>query len=115
MTNGQADKHFIPVARLADLDARGRAVVRVGKEWVALVLAEGRLHAVQQSCPHGGGGLMSEGDQKGCLLYCPLHVWAFDVRTGDSPTHPGERLRIYAVRLIDDEIQVAASASLRAP
>jgi nitrite reductase (NADH) small subunit len=112
--NGQADEHFIPVARLADLDERGRAVVRVGEELVALVRVDGRLHALQQACPHRGGPL-SEGDQDGCLLYCPLHAWAFDVRTGASPTNPGERVRIYAVRVIGDEIQVAASGSLRAP
>ncbi|PTL78217.1 Rieske 2Fe-2S domain-containing protein [Vitiosangium sp. GDMCC 1.1324] len=111
--NGQADNLFIPVARLADLDERGRAVVRVGEEWVALVRAEGRLYALQQACPHRGGPL-SEGDQDGCLLYCPLHAWAFDVRTGASPTNPGERVRIFTVRVIGDEIQVAASGRLRA-
>jgi nitrite reductase (NADH) small subunit len=112
--NGQADEHFISVARLADLDERGRAVVRVGEDEVVLLQVEGRLHAVQQACPHRGGPL-SEGDQEGCLLYCPLHAWAFDVRTGASPTNPGARVRIYAVRLIGDEIQVAPSSRVRAP
>jgi nitrite reductase (NADH) small subunit len=112
--DGQADEAFISVARLADLDARGRAVVRVGEERVVLVQVEGRLHALQQVCPHRGG-LLSEGDQDGCLLYCPLHAWAFDVRTGVSPTNPGARVRIYAVRVVGDEIQVAASGRLRAP
>lgn len=112
--NGQGSEHFIPVARLADLDARGRAVVRVGDEEVALVQVDGQLHAVQQACPHRGGP-MSEGDQEGCLLYCPLHAWAFDVRTGISPTTPGARVRIYAVRVIGDEIQVAASGTLPVP
>ncbi|HEX8438057.1 Rieske (2Fe-2S) protein [Archangium sp.] len=112
--NGQADEHFIPVAHLADLDERGRAVIHLGEEAVALIRVEGRLHALQQACPHRGGPL-SEGDQDGCLLYCPLHAWAFDVRTGDSPTTPGARVRIYEVRVIGDEIQVAASGRLRAP
>jgi nitrite reductase (NADH) small subunit len=112
--DGHADESFIPVARLTDLDERGRAVVRVGEESVALVRVEGRLHALQEACPHRGGPL-SEGDQDGCLLYCPLHAWAFDVRTGSSPTNPGARVRIYEVRVIGDEIQVAASSRLRAP
>jgi nitrite reductase (NADH) small subunit len=111
---GHVDAHFIPIARLADLDARGRVVVRVGEEEVVLVRADGRLHALQQACPHRGGP-MSEGDQEGCLLYCPLHAWAFDVRTGVSPTNPGARVRIYPVRVIGDEIQVAASVRVRAP
>lgn len=108
------DEGFIPVARLSDLDERGRALVRFGNEEVVLVRADGGLHAIQQACPHRGGPL-SEGDLEGCLLYCPLHAWAFDVRTGDSPTHPGARVRIYRVRVIGDEIQVAASARVPAP
>ncbi len=99
---------FIPVARLADLDTRGRAVVRVGKEEVVLVRVDGTLHALQQACPHRGGPL-SEGDLEGHLLHCPLHAWPFDVRTGACPTFPEARVRIYAVRVVGDEIQVAAS------
>jgi nitrite reductase (NADH) small subunit len=112
--DGGEDELFIPVARLGDLDERGRAVVRVGGESVALVRVDGRLHALQDACPHRGGPL-SEGDLSGCLLYCPLHAWAFDVRTGSSPTHPGARVRIYAVRIIGEEIHLAASARVRAP
>lgn len=99
---------FIPVARLADLDARGRAVVRVGKEEVLLVRVEGALYALQQACPHRGGPL-SEGDLEGHLLHCPLHAWPFDVRTGACPLFPEARVRSYAVRVIGGEIQVAAS------
>jgi nitrite reductase (NADH) small subunit len=111
---GRADEQFIPVARLSDLDERGRAVVRMGGEEVALVRVDGQLHALQEACPHRGGPL-SEGDLEGGLLHCPLHAWAFDVRTGSSPTHPGVRVRIYAVRIIGEEIQLAASARVPAP
>ncbi len=114
MIEGREDEHFIPVARLSELDERGRKVVRVGGEEVVLVRVDGRLHALQQACPHRGGPL-SEGDLEGCLLHCPLHAWAFDVRTGSSPTHPGARVRIYAVRLIGEEIHLAVSARVPAP
>ena len=112
--NGRVDEHFISVARLADLGERDRLLVRVGEEPVVLVRVDGRVHALRDACPHRGGSL-SQGDQDGCLLYCPLHAWAFDIRTGASPTHPGTRARIYAVRVIGDEIQVAASGRLLAP
>ncbi len=109
-----AQEHFIPVARLSDLDARGRAVVTVGEERVALVRVEGRLYALGDACPHRGGPL-SEGDLDGHLLHCPLHAWPFDVRTGACPTSPGARVRIHAVRVIGEEIHVAASGSLPVP
>lgn len=101
-------ERFIPVARLSDLDARGRAVVRVGEALIALVRVDGRLYALDEACPHRGGPL-SEGDLDGHLLHCPLHAWPFDVRTGACPSNPGARVRIHAVRVIGEEIQVAAS------
>lgn len=109
-----AEERFIPVARLSDLDARGRAVVMVEGERVALVQVDGRLYALGDTCPHRAGPL-SEGDLDGHLLHCPLHAWPFDVRTGACPTNPGARVRIRAVRVIGDEIQVAASGSLPVP
>lgn len=102
----EAPSQFIPVARLPDLDARGRAVVSVQGERVALLRAEGELFAIQDVCPHRGGPL-SEGDLEGYVLHCPLHAWPFDVRTGLCPAIRGARIRTYAVRVVGEEIQVA--------
>jgi len=111
MDEGQPDGRFIPVARLAALDARGRAVVRVGDTRVALVRVDGRLHALSDTCPHRGGSL-HEGDLDGHLLHCPLHAWPFDVRTGRCPWRPDASVRIYEVRVRGEEILVAASDSV---
>ncbi|MCP3142558.1 Rieske (2Fe-2S) protein [Pyxidicoccus xibeiensis] len=110
---GQAEGTFIPVATLGDLDARGRAVVQVGDRRVALVMVEGRLHALEDACPHRGGPL-SEGDLAGHLLHCPLHAWPFDVRTGACPRNPGARVHIYEVRVEGERILVASSGSFPA-
>lgn len=109
---GQAEGTFIPVGTLADLDDRGRAVVLVEGTRVALVRVEGRLHALEDTCPHRGGPL-SEGDLAGPLLHCPLHAWPFDVRTGQCPERPGVGVRIYEVRVEGERILVAASGSFR--
>jgi nitrite reductase (NADH) small subunit len=98
---------FLPVARLSDLDARGRAVVEVQGDRVALLRVEGDLFAIQDTCPHRGGPL-SEGDLEGYVLHCPLHAWPFDVRSGLCPIIRGARIRTYAVRVVGEEIQVAA-------
>lgn len=110
---GQVEGTFIPVARLSDLDARGRAVVRVDGARVALVRVDGHLHALEDTCPHRGGPL-SEGDLAGGLLHCPLHAWPFDVRTGLCPERPGVRVRIYEVRVDGEHILVAASGRVPA-
>lgn len=109
-----ASEHFIPVAKLSDLDARGRAVVTVGGTRVALVRVDGRIHALEDTCPHRGGPL-SEGDLDGHLLHCPLHAWPFDVRTGVCPANRNARVRIHEVRVVGEDIQVSASGSLPAP
>ncbi|MFP2932808.1 Rieske (2Fe-2S) protein [Pyxidicoccus sp. 3LG] len=111
--SGHVEGTFIPVATLGDLDARGRAVVRVGDTRVALVTVDGRLHALEDACPHRGGPL-SEGDLAGPLLHCPLHAWPFDVRTGQCPRIPGVGVRIYEVRVDGERILVAASGSFPA-
>ncbi len=110
---GQVEGTFIPVATLGDLDARGRAVVEVDGTRVALVRVDGRLHALEDTCPHRGGPL-SEGDLAGSLLHCPLHAWPFDVRTGLCPERPGVRVPIYEVRVDGEQILVAASGSFPA-
>jgi nitrite reductase (NADH) small subunit len=110
---GQPDGDFIPVATLADLDDRGRAVVTVAGTRVALIRVEGRLHALDDTCPHRGGPL-SEGDLEGHVLHCPLHAWPFDVRTGQCSRQPGAPVRIYQVRVEGEHILLSASGSFPA-
>lgn len=102
----QPPSQFIPVARLSDLDPRGRTVVTIEGEKVALIKVGGEVFAVQDTCPHRGGPL-SEGDLEGYVLHCPLHAWPFDVRSGLCPIIRGARIRTYAVRVEGEEIQVA--------
>jgi nitrite reductase (NADH) small subunit len=101
-----ATEPFLPIARLSDLDERGRAVVQVGGTPVVIIRVAGELFALENTCPHRGGSL-SEGDVEGHLLHCPLHAWPFDVRSGACPSLPGVRIRSYAVRVVGEEIQVA--------
>lgn len=103
----QPSESFIPVARLSDLDVRGRTVVTVEGARVAIVRVEGELFAFQDTCPHREGSL-SEGDLEGFVMHCPLHAWPFDVRTGLCPIIRGARIRTYPLRVVGEEIQVAA-------
>ena len=80
--------------------APGEVVVaRSGYQEFAVCNVDGRLHAVSNRCPHQGGDL-GEGYLEGACLSCPLHGWAFDVRTGAAAyvNQPGT-LRVYPVKL----------------
>ena len=69
----------------ADIDSlppgRGRTVELRGKRF-ALFNVDGKFHAIDDACPHRGaplGGGWCEGGE----VFCPMHGWAFDIRSGE--------------------------------
>lgn len=48
-------------------------------------------------CPHAGGDVLLAGGE----LYCPLHFWSFDCRTGECMSRDDERLMRRRVALED--------------
>ncbi|MEQ9537986.1 MAG: Rieske 2Fe-2S domain-containing protein [Deltaproteobacteria bacterium] len=70
------------VGRFEDL-REGRAKrVEIADQMIAVFKHEGRLRAIEDTCPHRGGPLgKGEIDEHGCVR-CPLHGWPFDLTTG---------------------------------
>jgi len=70
-----------------------------------------RLFAVSGRCPHNGMSL-----HDGCLasgvITCRWHGWSFDLVTGRTPdgVADGPRIRVYAVRVADDLVEVSLDA-----
>jgi nitrite reductase (NADH) small subunit len=64
---------------------------------VALARVEGKLYAVDGTCPHRGGEL-GRGDLQGFHLYCPEHAWAFDLRSGEAFFPRGATVACFQVR-----------------
>jgi nitrite reductase/ring-hydroxylating ferredoxin subunit len=54
---------------------------------VLIVHCEAGIAATEDRCPHMSAPL-SEGRLEGCLVHCPLHRGAFDLRDGDVVTFP---------------------------
>ena len=79
-------------------------VVQVGEHVVAIFNVEGRLHAIDNTCPHQGGPL-GEGYLEGeAIVSCPWHGWTFDVRTGVSPIDPDMRVACFRIRVESGDI-----------
>jgi nitrite reductase (NADH) small subunit len=97
---------FIPVAaRSAVPEGRGMTVLKNGRN-VALFNVAGEIFALDGVCPHKGGPL-GEGFCEEGHVFCPMHGWKFDVRTGacvDRPDKPAESL---PVRIAGEMIEVA--------
>ncbi len=95
---------WVPVARLAELDDRGRALVRLGDTEIALFRVDDHVYAVHNRCPHRAGPLIRGYLEAGPAIRCPMHGWRYDLRTGESD-RPA-RATVYPVRVVGDEISI---------
>ena len=64
---------------------QGRAFDVAGTQVAVFRLRSGGLAAVSAVCPHRGGPI-ADGQIDGAIVLCPLHLNAFDLRTGCSTT-----------------------------
>jgi nitrite reductase (NADH) small subunit len=95
---------WVAVARLEEIDARGRRLVEVAGTQIALFHVDGRVYAVRNRCPHRGGPLVRGFVEEGPAVRCPMHGWRFDLVTGASD-RPA-RATVYPARVEGDEVQV---------
>lgn len=77
---------WVAVATLDQIPPGGAQAYEVRGEQVAIFrLRSGTLRAVSAVCPHKGGPIADgQADEK--VVLCPLHLNAFDLATGCSPT-----------------------------
>lgn len=78
---------FVAVAEVASLPpGKGRTVEVRGRKF-AVWNVDGAFYAIDDACPHRGGplgaGLLENGH-----VFCPLHGWEFDPRTGACLSNP---------------------------
>ncbi len=95
----------VTVALSGELGAGDRKLVFVNGRSIVLLNIEGRLHAVDNSCPHNGASLAS-GRLDGNVLQCPAHGLRFDLATGCMPGAGGLCLKTYAIHETDGHIVI---------
>jgi len=97
---------FRKAARIEDVPAGQRKMVKVGGKRIALFNIDGNYYAIDDTCTHKGGPL-SEGQVAGTTVTCPWHHSSFDLRSGDAMTPPAEvGVSTYNVRVVDDDIEI---------
>jgi nitrite reductase (NADH) small subunit len=114
---------WVELGSLADLQASGRLVARVGgREVGALWDSElGRAVGVRNRCPHSGAPLClgrlrdRESGVPGTyalsgqrVLRCPWHGWEFDLESGRCLDDPGLRVAVYPVEIADGVVRIRA-------
>jgi len=76
-----------PVTPLVELPpGTGKAFTVAGCE-LAIFNADGRIFAVDNTCPHDGAPL-AEGSLDGTTITCPWHAAEFDLTSGKVLTPP---------------------------
>ena len=56
--------------------------VRVGDKEIAIFkLSNGKIRAIENSCPHKGG-VLTEGIVSGEFVFCPMHDWKICLEDG---------------------------------
>lgn len=89
---GRPGRRRHPLFAAADVAGRLGLVHRDPQSPVgplAVYHVRGRLHAVEDRCPHAGA-VLSEGELEGTVLTCPRHGSQFDVRDGERVRGPAD-------------------------
>ncbi|WP_420345770.1 Rieske (2Fe-2S) protein [Pelagibius sp.] len=107
-TANLASGNRIRVGTLAELQAKGRHLLKTGSKQIAVFASESGVYACNNRCPHEGfplmeGKLTQGADGGGCILTCNWHNWKFDLEGGETLVG-GDKLRRYPVEIVDGEV-----------
>lgn len=99
---------FRPVCSVDDIAPGAWDCFRVGTDCVVVFNLDGEFHAIDDNCPHRGGPL-SKGFLEGTVMYCPLHGWPFDVRSGLMPGNEEIGVPTYPILIEDGKVLIGAA------
>jgi len=99
-------KEFQTVANLDELTDGEGTCVFVGEKMIALFKVDDEIYATDNLCPHQGGPL-ADGFVHNGKVVCPLHGWAFDLKTGTTTDGASVPVAVYETRVEGEDVQIA--------
>lgn len=97
---------YVTVAKTSDIkEGRGKAFTVKGKRLAIFNVDGENFYALDNTCAHAMGPL-GRGHVKDGLAICPVHGYAYDLKTGACQTDARLRVRAYDVIVEDDEVKV---------
>ena len=100
---------WVELGRVEDVPPGHAARVEIGDVAVAVFNVDGEFFCLDDTCSHAQASL-SDGDldTSRCLIECPLHGSAFDLRSGEPLSLPAvEAVRVHDIDTADGVIRVA--------
>ena len=85
---------------LGELEEGKGKYVEIGGFQLAVFLDQGKVHVIDNTCPHAGGNLAAGFVEDGCAV-CPWHYWAFRLENGQLRDAPGVAVTMYRTRTFD--------------
>ena len=99
---------FLPALDASALPPGKGETVELAGQRIAVFNVGGEFYALDDACPHRGGPLGSGWvDADACQVSCPLHGWAFDLKSGAGVTKPARPVRSHPVRVVDGKVEIA--------
>jgi nitrite reductase (NADH) small subunit len=93
-----------------ELPAGTGKTVRIGALELALFrLTSGKVHAVQNRCPHKDG-VLAEGIVSGEFVFCPMHDRKIHVPSGEVQKPDDGCVHTYAAKVEDGRVLIAVPA-----
>ncbi|WP_083991111.1 nitrite reductase small subunit NirD [Alkalihalobacillus pseudalcaliphilus] len=83
----------------------GKQVIVNGHDLALFLLEDGRVHAIENRCPHKGGPL-ADGIVSGEHVFCPLHDWKISTATGEAEGADEGCVRVFEVELEEKDIYI---------
>ncbi|MSU21840.1 MAG: hypothetical protein EXS30_10655 [Pedosphaera sp.] len=96
---------YVTIAEASRVPLDRGLTVRIGEREFALFNIDGDFHVLDGHCSHRGGPL-GEGILENGRIYCPLHGWGFDAKTGACFENPERPVKCYLTRVVDGSVQI---------
>jgi nitrite reductase/ring-hydroxylating ferredoxin subunit/Fe-S cluster biogenesis protein NfuA len=104
-----ADPGWIDVAGIAEIAQDGVSERRVGQRSVLLSRQGQRVVCYDNRCAHLGMPLDAAEVADG-VITCPYHSFRYWIDSGECLTAPEVQLRVHAVRVVGDRVQILLDA-----
>ncbi|MBM7573222.1 nitrite reductase small subunit NirD [Aquibacillus albus] len=96
----------VPIGKLSEFPERLGKTVNVGSKEIAVFkLGSGKIHAIENSCPHKGG-VLAEGMVSGEHVFCPMHDWKISVIDGNVQEPDEGCVQTFKVEIENDQVYV---------
>ena len=99
-------RRWYPVANLNEIPLKEGKRITWNDYEVALFNLGDEYLAIDNQCPHRQGPL-ADGLVAGNAVFCPLHNWKFNLKTGCALSGGKGQVKTYPVKVINGHIYIA--------